>query len=128
MKRLTLLLPFLLFGCVVSTFEKPTIRKFSVTYWFSHRSESYAKRAFQAYTLIERDKEKMIFLVNGRWADTLFIDDNKVNGRLHSLNVYSFNVYQFNGDITEPRFKNLKIEGIGKLINGQEPEINIVIE
>jgi hypothetical protein len=66
--------------------------------------------------------------VNGRWADTLFIDDNKVNGRLHSLNVYSFNVYQFNGDITEPRFKNLKIEGIGKLINGQEPEINIVIE
>ncbi|MEY3074733.1 MAG: hypothetical protein RJB25_370, partial [Bacteroidota bacterium] len=42
--------------------------------------------------------------------------------------VYSFNVYQFNGDITEPRFKNLKIEGIGKLINGQEPEINIVIE
>jgi len=128
MKRLTLLLPFLLFGCVVSTFEKPTIRKFSVTYWFSHLDESYAKRAFQAYTLIERDKEKMIFLVNGRWADTLFIDDNKVNGRLHSLNVYSFNVYQFNGDITEPRFKNLKIEGIGKLINGQDPEINIVIE
>ncbi|MEN9993685.1 MAG: hypothetical protein RL762_342 [Bacteroidota bacterium] len=128
MKRLTLLLPFLLFGCVVSTYEKPTIRKFSVTYWFSHLDESYAKRAFQAYTLIERDKEKLIFLVNGKWADTLLIDDTKVNGRLHSLNVYSSNVYQFNGDITESRYKNLKIEGIGKLIDGQEPEINIVIE
>ncbi|MEY2651161.1 MAG: hypothetical protein RLZZ321_253 [Bacteroidota bacterium] len=128
MKRLTLLMPLLLCGCVISTFEKPAIRKFSVTYWFSHLDESYAKRAFQAYTLIERDKEKLIFLVNGRWADTLFIADTKVNGRLHSLNVYSSGIYQFNGEITEPSYKNLKIEGFGNLINGQEPEITLVIE
>lgn len=123
-----LLLPFLLFGCVISSYEKPTIRKFSVTYWNSQLGESYAQRAFQVYSLIERDKEKFIFLVNGRWTDTLFIDGTQVSGKLHSLNAQQSQLYQFNGEITEPKYKDLKIEGIAKLTNGQGVEVNYVIQ
>ena len=128
MKSLTLLLPFILFGCVISTYEKPTIRKFSVTYWNSQLGESYAQRAFQVYTLIERDKEKLIFLVNSKWTDTLFIDGVQVSGKLHSLNAQQSHLYQFNGEITEPKYKVLKIEGIAKLTNSQGIEVNYVIQ
>jgi hypothetical protein len=129
MNRLKLLLPFLLFGCVYQTYERPTIRKFSITYWNSELGEASAQRAFQVYTLVEHDKEKLIFIVNGRWSDTLFIDGNKVNGRLHSLSVYSPNVYQFNGEITEPKYKDLKIEGVLNSITvPTEPQLNIIIE
>jgi hypothetical protein len=129
MNRLKLLLPFLLLGCVYQTYERPTIRKFSITYWNSELGEASAQRAFQVYTLVEHDKEKFIFIVNGRWSDTLFIDGNKVNGRLHSLSVYSPNVYQFNGEITEPKYKDLKIEGVLNSITvPTEPQLNIIIE
>lgn len=130
MKCLTLLLlPFLLFACGVQTYEKPTIRKFSVTYWNSEMGIASAQRAFQIYTLVEHHKEKYIFLVNGRWADTFFVDGTKVSGVIHSLNPYSSDIYQFNGEVTEPKYKNLKIEGIVKSITvPTQPQVIIVIE
>ena len=99
------------------------------TLWLRYLvGESYAQRAFQVYSLIERDKEKFIFLVNGRWTDTLFIDGTQVSGKLHSLNAQQSHLYQFNGEITEPKYKDLKIEGIAKLTNGQGVEVNYVIQ
>lgn len=130
MKRLSFLLPFLLFGCGVQYgYEKPTIRKFSVTYWLSSLDESYAQRAFQIYKLVEHDKEKYIFLVNGRWADTFYVDGTKVSAVIHSLNPYKDDIFQFNGELTDPSYKNLKIEGIVHSITvPTEEDVNIIIE
>jgi hypothetical protein len=126
MKAISILILVILTSC--SFFEKPQLRKYSVKYWNVNDDESYAVNDFQAYTLIERDAEKLIFLVKGKWTDTLFIEGNKVNGILHSLHVGQSHLFQFNGEITEQKYQVLKIEGISKMINGPSGEAHYIIQ
>jgi superfamily II helicase len=126
MKAISILSLVLLTSC--SFFEKPQLRKYSVKYWSVNNDESYAVNDLQAYTLIERDAEKLIFLVKGKWTDTLFIEGKKVNGILHSLLVNQSHLFQFNGEITEQKYHVLKIEGITKMINGPGGDAHYTIQ
>ncbi|MFM6965401.1 MAG: hypothetical protein ACKOWM_07485 [Sphingomonadales bacterium] len=126
MKAISILSLVLLTSC--SFFEKPQLRKYSVKYWSINNDESTAVNDFQAYTLIERDAEKLIFLVKGKWTDTLFIEGKKVNGILHSLLIGQSHLFEFNGEITEQKYHVFKIEGVINMINGPSSEAHYTIQ
>jgi hypothetical protein len=126
MKAVIILSLLMLSAC--SYFEKPQLRKYSVKYWSVNNDESYAVNDFQAYSLIERDAEKLIFLVKGKWTDTLFIEGKKVNGVLHSLLIDQSHLFQFNGEITEQKYHVFKIEGLINMINGPSSEAHYIIQ
>lgn len=97
----------ILFGC--SHFSQPELRKYSVRMWSD--DNTFDGNFSQIMTLVERDKNQLIYLVNNMHFDTLHIDGKKVFGTLHSVYVNQAHLYQFDGLIVNKTGKEFLIKG-----------------
>ena len=97
----------ILFGC--SHFSQPELRKYSVRMWSD--DNTFDGNFSQIMTLVERDKNQLIYLVNNLHFDTLHINGKKVFGTLHSVYVNQAHLYQFDGLIVNKTGKEFLIKG-----------------
>jgi hypothetical protein len=65
----------------------------------------------QIMTLVERDKNELIYLVNNMHFDTLHIDGKKVFGTLHSVYVNQAYIYDFEGELVKKSGNEVFING-----------------
>ena len=92
-----------------SHFSQPELRKYSVRMWSD--DNTFDGNFSQIMTLVERDKNQLIYLVNNMHFDTLHIDGKKVFGTLHSVYVNQAHLYQFDGLIVNKTGKEFLIKG-----------------
>lgn len=75
----------------------------------------------QIMTLVEKDKNRLIFLVNNVDFDTLIIDGEKVSGSLHTPYLGQANIYDFEGNIVKNTRKEFLINGKLKVEQSGNP-------
>ena len=107
MRILVFLSIVILLGC--SHFSQPELRKYSVRMWSD--DNTFDGNFSQIMTLVEKDKDQLIYLVNNLHFDTLHIDGKKVFGTLHSVYVNQAHLYQFDGLIVNKTGKEFLIKG-----------------
>lgn len=100
----------ILSGC--SHISQPKFQKYNVRMW----SNDYNVNAnfSQIMTLVEKDKDKLIFLVNNVHFDTLIKDGKKVSGSLHTPYLGQAHIYHFEGVIVKNAGKEFLINGMLK--------------
>lgn len=108
MKYILILCLLSLSAC--SYFKNPPLRKYSVRMWSD--DNTFDGNFSQIMTLVERDHDQLIFLVNNKYFDTLHRDGEKVFGSLHSVYVNQAHIYDFEGVL-------VKKSGNEMFINGQ---------
>lgn len=107
MRILVFLSIVILFGC--SHFTQPELRKYSVRMWSD--DSTLVGNFSQIMTLVEKDKDQLIYLVNNMHFDTLYLDGNKVFGTLHSVYPNQAHLYDFEGVIVNKAGKEFLING-----------------
>lgn len=107
MRILVFLSIVLLTSC--SHFTQPELRKYSVRMWSD--DNTLVGNFSQIMTLVEKDKDQLIYLVNNMHFDTLHLEGKKVFGTLHSVYPNQAHLYNFEGVIVNKAGKEFSING-----------------
>ncbi len=107
MRILVFLSIVLLTSC--SHFTQPELRKYSVRMWSD--DNTLVGNFSQIMTLVEKDKDQLIYLVNNMHFDTLHLEGKKVFGTLHSVYPNQAHLYDFEGVIVNKAGKEFSING-----------------
>lgn len=107
MRILVFLSIVLLTSC--SHFTQPELRKYSVRMWSDENT--LVGNFSQIMTLVEKDKDQLIYLVNNMHFDTLHLEGKKVFGTLHSVYPNQAHLYDFEGVIVNKAGKEFSING-----------------